>query len=88
RVGTDQTSSRPEPAPGDGSVERKPPFCKIVHGALAVWAKRLEEGTFEFPSSNSDDAAVEVKATELALILGGIELRSVERRKRYQRPTS
>jgi len=55
---------------------------------LAVWAKRLEEGTFEFPPSNSDNAAVEVKATELALILGGIELRSVERRKRYQRPPS
>jgi hypothetical protein len=29
-----------------------------------------------------------VKATELALILGGIELRSVERRKRYRRPTT
>jgi transposase len=55
---------------------------------LAVWAKRLEEGTFEFPAPTSDDHAVEVKATELALILGGIELRSVERRKRYQRPTS
>ena len=55
---------------------------------LAVWAKRLEEGTFEFPASPSDDHAVEVKATELALILGGIELRSVERRKRYRRPTT
>lgn len=52
---------------------------------LAVWSKRLEEGTFQFPTSTSD-TAVEVNATELALILGGIELRSVERRKRYQRP--
>ncbi|AMV23928.1 IS66 Orf2 like protein [Gemmata sp. SH-PL17] len=54
---------------------------------LAVWAKRLEEGTFQFPAADTDGAAVEVKATELALILGGIELNSVERRKRYQRPT-
>lgn len=54
---------------------------------LAVWAKRLEAGTFQFPTPGSDDAAVEVKATELALILGGIDLDSVERRKRYQRPT-
>lgn len=54
---------------------------------LAVWAKRLEEGTFQFPAAGSDGSAVEVKATELALILGGIELNSVERRKRYQRPT-
>jgi transposase len=55
---------------------------------LAVWAKRLEVGTFQFPASTSDDTAVEVKATELALILGGIELNSVERRKRYRRPTT
>lgn len=55
---------------------------------LAVWAKRLEEGTFQFPTSTSDNTTVEVRATELALILGGIELRSVERRKRYQRPTT
>jgi transposase len=55
---------------------------------FALWAKRLEEGTFQFPASDSEDVAVEVKATELALILGGIELRSVERRKRYQRPAT
>jgi transposase len=55
---------------------------------LAVWAKRLEEGTFQLPTPTSDDAAVEVKATELALILGGIELASAQRRKRYQRPTT
>ena len=55
---------------------------------LAVWAKRLEEGTFQLPAPGSDAPAVEVKATELALILGGIELRSVERRKRYQRPAA
>jgi transposase len=42
---------------------------------LAVWAKRLEQGTFEFPMPEADEHAVEVKATELALILGGIELR-------------
>lgn len=54
---------------------------------LAVWAKRLEEGTFQFPATTSGQAT-EVRATELALILGGIELRTVERRKRYQRPTS
>jgi transposase len=55
---------------------------------LAVWAQGLEEGTFQFPAPDSDNSAVEVKATELARILGGIERRSVERRKRYQRPTS
>lgn len=55
---------------------------------LAVWAKRLEEGTFEFPTPATDTTAVEVRATELALILGGIDLNSVARRKRYQRPAA
>jgi len=55
---------------------------------LAVWAKRLEEGTFQFPTATADNNAIEVKATELALILGGIDLHSVERRKRYRRSTS
>jgi transposase len=51
---------------------------------LAVWAKRLEEGVFQFPSA--DATGVEITATDLALILGGIDLHSAKRRPRYQRP--
>lgn len=54
---------------------------------LAVWAKRLEEGTFQLPVADAHQVAIEVRATELALILGGIDLRSARRRKRYRRPT-
>ncbi len=54
---------------------------------LAVWAKRLERGVFQFPSAASSGVSVEVSSTELALILGGIDLRSVKRRPRYTRPT-
>ena len=55
---------------------------------LAVWAKRLERGTFEFPGVRSAAASVEVSSTDLALILGGIDLGSVKRRPRYQRLAS
>ena len=54
---------------------------------LAVWAKRLERGTFQFPAASST-CRVEVSSTELALILGGIDLRSAKRRPRYQRDVS
>lgn len=54
---------------------------------LAVWAKRLEQGTFEFPASTGG-AGVEVTATDLALILGGVDLQSAKRRKRYHRPAT
>jgi transposase len=52
---------------------------------LAVWAKRLERGTFQFPSTSAA-ASVEVTSTDLALILGGIDLQSARRRPRYRRP--
>jgi transposase len=50
---------------------------------LAVWAKRLERGTFQFPVG--DGASVEVTATQLAMILGGIDLRGAKQRPRYRR---
>jgi transposase len=53
---------------------------------LAVWAKRLERGTFQFPTMASAGTGVEVSPTELALILGGIDLASARRRPRYRRP--
>lgn len=51
---------------------------------FALYYRRLERGTFQFPSA--DAAGVTITATELALILGGIDLRSAKRRPRYQRP--
>jgi transposase len=52
---------------------------------FAIWYKRLEEGTFQFPVSG-DQATVPIRAADLLLLLSGIELSSVRRRKRYQRP--
>ncbi len=50
----------------------------------ALWYKRLEEGTFRLPKL--DDAtrkSIELRASELAMLLDGIDLRSVRRTKRY-----
>ena len=61
---------------------------------LAIWYKRLKKGTWQFPtdlrerqSDQKDEAsAAEITSEELSLLLGGIDLRSVQRRKRYSRP--
>jgi len=64
---------------------------------LAIWYKRLESGTWQFPTDvkpvanerHGDGdcvAGVEITTEELSLLLGGIDLRSVERRRRYVRP--
>lgn len=57
---------------------------------LAVWYKRLEQGTFQLPTdlfpADSKPAGAEITASDLSLLLGGIELKSVKRRPRYERP--
>jgi len=50
---------------------------------LWIWYKRLERGRFELPGGPTDGAAV--SAADLLLVLEGIELTSVRRRRRWRR---
>mgnify|MGYP001431388830 FL=1 len=52
---------------------------------FAVWYKRLEEGTFRLPAAKKVGASVELKASELAMLLAGIDLTSIKRRRRFVR---
>jgi transposase len=49
----------------------------------ALWYKRLEDGTFKLPRVEPGVSGVELKASELAMLLDGIDLRSVKRGKRF-----
>jgi transposase len=51
----------------------------------ALWYKRLEEGTFKLPKVEPSQRSVQLRASELAMLLDGIDLRSVKRTKRYRR---
>lgn len=53
-----------------------------------LWYKRLEEGTFKLPKVKAEQPSLELRASELAMILDGIDLASVKRVKRYRRPQS
>jgi len=53
-----------------------------------LWYKRLEEGTFRFPRTEPGQAHLEIAASELAMLLEGIDLRSVKKLPRYQRQES
>lgn len=69
-------------------VSRNRSRLKILYwdaDGFALWYKRLEEGTFRLPRVSSDAAGVELKASELAMLLDGIDLRSVKRGKRFSR---
>lgn len=51
----------------------------------ALWYKRLEEGTFKLPRIEEGARSVQLRPSELAMMLDGIDLKSVRRVKRYQR---
>jgi transposase len=58
---------------------------------LAIWYKRLEEGTFVLPPPSAERSQVGehgmmIRPAELAMLLDGIDLANVKRRQRYQRP--
>jgi transposase len=55
---------------------------------LAIFAKRLERGTYELPRHDADTKQLCLDATQLALLLGGVRLDSVQRRPRYVRNAS
>jgi len=52
----------------------------------ALWYKRLEAGTYRLPVVKDGETHVELTASELAMLLEGIDLRSIKRVKRFRRP--
>jgi transposase len=65
-------------------ANRKRNRIKILYwdrDGLAVWMKRLEKGTYRRPSPAAD--RVEWTATELAAVLGGIDLKATRKRPRF-----
>jgi len=62
--------------------------CKVLYwdrDGLVVWAKRLERGSFQLPAvTDAASLSMEVDSTTLAMILGGVDLHTGRRRKRYQ----
>jgi len=69
-------------------VGRRRDRLKILYwdrDGYALWYKRLEAGTYRLPVAADDAARVELSASELAMLLEGIDLRSVKRRKRFRR---
>jgi transposase len=76
--------------PLDGSlflfINRRRDRIKMLHfdgSGYWLYYKLLEAGTFEVIAS--EDKCARIDSTQLAMLLGGVSLVGVKRRKRYQR---
>ena len=71
---------------------RRNNFIKILWWDMdgwAIFAKRLEEGTFRLPCVrfvNGICQPIEIERSQLLMLLDGIDTNSVKRLKRYTRP--
>jgi transposase len=52
---------------------------------FVLWYKRLEVGVFKLPRPEAGKRAVELRASELAMILDGIDMTKLKRVVRYER---
>jgi transposase len=67
---------------------RRKDRLKVLYWDLdgfAVWAKRLEAGSFAIPTGEPGSTQIEITTEELGALLSGIDMKQVTRRKRYRR---
>lgn len=67
-------------------INRRRDKMKILYwdgDGLAIWYRRLEQGTYQFPKIQEGQASVEIRSDELTMLLRGIDYSSVKRRKRF-----
>ena len=53
-----------------------------------LWYKRLEVGVFRLPQIRSGASSIELRPSEFAMLLDGIDMSRVKRMPRYERDTS
>jgi transposase len=84
---------RGEPLSGDIFVFRNKAADRVKllvweEDGYAIWYKRLEAGSYRFPSAPGEQPRVEIRAADVVMLLAGIELSSVRRGKHYHRPVT
>ncbi|MDZ7269951.1 MAG: IS66 family insertion sequence element accessory protein TnpB [candidate division KSB1 bacterium] len=82
-----------EPMSGDVHVflnRRRDRMKLLLWDRTGFWLfyKCLEQGTFQLPDNFANHTSLELRYDELLLILEGIDLTSIKRRRRYARSSS
>lgn len=87
-VGIINNELRKNPLTGDLFIfiNKRKRQIKMLHwqgDGFAVFYKRLESGTFEFPTHDNNLNAIAITAEQIIFILNGVALNSIKKRKRY-----
>lgn len=67
-------------------VNRRRDKMKILYwdgDGLAIWYRRLEQGTFQMPKVDEAQVSVEIRSDGLTMLLRGIDYSNIKRRKRF-----
>ena len=67
-------------------INRRRDKLKVLYwdgDGLAIWYRRLEQGTFQVPALNGEERSIEIRSDELTMLLRGIDFSTVRRRKRF-----
>lgn len=61
-------------------------LLRYSSGSFILYYKRLEKGTFELPNYDLDTGSVRLKYTQLVLLIDGLSIKNISRRKTYTQP--
>lgn len=67
-------------------VNRRRDRLKVLYwdgDGLAIWYRRLEQGTFRLPRVGHHASCVEFRSDEFTMFLRGVDLASVKRHRRF-----
>jgi transposase len=68
-------------------INRRRDRLKIIwwdRDGLAIFMKRLESGTVQKPNTTSNGKSLMIDQAQLSMLLTGIDVSNIKRRKRYQ----
>jgi transposase len=96
RCGFDRLAERAKAVTGESPLgghlfvfrSRRGDRLKILiwdHDGFVLWYKRLEAGVFKLPRIRDGARSVQLRASELAMILDGIDMSKLKRAARYER---
>lgn len=70
-------------------INKRRDKIKLLHWqgiSFTLYYKRLEKGTFEVPNYDSCAGSVLLSYTQLAMIIDGLSIQNLQKRKRYTYP--